>query len=231
LRGSARVESRRLPGLRGAVLAATRIDLRTTIRHLERLALLDVRVFDDIRDDPSATYPALAIAAGSTLLLGLGGWLWWVTSGLGEHGAVFVKSVLLGSVFSLALWLVWLLVVYALMQRLARTTLRVDELVRAAGFASAPLALGVLMVVPPISFGTGIVAIVAWVLLTQAALEKVSGLSGGVPMLANAAGFAVWAIGMSLLSTGTNQLAPGPFLAESIWNALTSLQFSRTVVG
>ncbi len=204
--------------------------MRTTSHYLQRLALLDVRVFDDIRADRSATVPALAIVAVSTFMLGLGGWLWWLTSGLGETGAVFVKSVLLGSMFSVALWLVWLLVVYAVMQRLARTSVRVDELVRAAGFASAPLALGVLMVIPPISFGTGLLAVVAWVLCTQAALEKVSGLSGGVPMLANAAGFAVWAIGMALLSTGTNQLAPGPFLAESIWNALTSLQFSRTVI-
>jgi hypothetical protein len=26
---------------------------------------------------------------------------------------------------------------------------------------------------------------------------------------------------MSLLATGTNQIGPGPFLAESIWDAVT----------
>jgi hypothetical protein len=208
-------------------VAATRIALRSTAQQLHRLAMLDVRVFDDVRTDPTATIPAIAVAAGSTLLLGIGGWLWWITSGLGDDRAVFVKSVLLGTIFSIVLWLVWLLIVYELMQRLAHTTVRVDQLVRAAGFAAAPLSLGVLMVIPQLSFGIGLLAIASWVLFTQAAIERVSGISGGVPMLANAAGFAAWAIGMSLLSTGTNQLAPGPFLAESIWNALTALEFSR----
>lgn len=212
-------------------MAATRLPLRNTALHLQRLAMLDVRVFDDVRVDPRATLPAIAVMAVSTFLLGLGGWLWWITSGLGDSTSVFVKSVVLGTVFSTVLWLAWLLVVYLVMHRLARTMVSVDQLVRAAGFASAPLALGVFMVIPPFSFGIGLVAIVAWVLLTQAAIERVSGLAGGVPMLANAAGFAVWAIGLSLLSTGANPLAPGPFLAESIWNALTSLEFARTVAG
>ena len=210
-------------------MAASRLPLRTTALHLQRLAMLDVRVFDDVRVDPTATLPAIGVAAGSTFLLGIGGWLWWLTSGLGDTRAVFIKSVVLGTVFSMALWLVWLLVVYLVMQRLARTTVNVDQLVRAAGFATAPLALGVLMVVPPFSFGIGLLAIGAWLLLTQAAIERVSGLAGGVPMLANAAGFGIWALGLALLSTGANPLAPGPFLAESIWNALTSLDFARAV--
>jgi hypothetical protein len=168
-----------------------------------------------------------------------------------------VKSVLLGSVFSLALWLGWLLVAYTLIQRLAGMTVPVDQLVRGAGFAAAPLALGVLMVLPAISFGVGVVAVAAWLLLTQQAIERVTALRGGVPLLANAAGFAVWASwfvavasrdmppaqtakpaalavwagGMSLLATATNQLAPGPFLAEAIWEALASLDLSRGIVG
>lgn len=212
-------------------MAATRLPLRTTALHLQRLAMLDVRVFDDVRVDPRATLPAIAVATFSTLMLGLGGWLWWVTSGLGDGASVFVKSVLLGTAFSMVLWLAWLLVIYLVMHRFAHTMVSVDQLVRAAGFASAPLALGVLMVIPPFSFGIGLIAIAAWLLLTQAAIERVSGLAGGVPMLANAAGFAVWAIGLSLLSTGTNPLAPGPFVAESVWNALTSLEFARSVAG
>jgi hypothetical protein len=30
-----------------------------------------------------------------------------------------------------------------------------------------------------------------------------------------------------LISTGANPLAPGPFLAEAIWDALTGLEFTR----
>ncbi|MBM3141069.1 MAG: hypothetical protein FJZ92_12900 [Chloroflexi bacterium] len=183
-----------------------------------------------MRVDRDATLPAVGVAACSTVLLGLGGWLWWVTSGLGDARAVFLKSVIIGSTFSLMLWLVWLLIVYVLMERLARTQVRVDELVRAAGFAAAPLGLGVLMVVPPISFGVGLVAVGAWLLFTQSAIERVSGISGGVPILANAAGFAAWAVGMALLSNGAHPLAPGPFVAEAIWDAITSLDVARAAV-
>ena len=40
-------------------------------------------------------------------------------------------------------------------------------------------------------------------------------------LVANLAGFGAWAVIMSLLATATNQTAPGPFLAESIWEAVT----------
>src|SRR5690606_6378888 len=118
-------------------------------------------------------------------------------------------------------WLLWLLVVYAVLQRLARITVPVDQLLRAAGFAALPLALGVLMVVPSVSFGVGLVALAGWVALTQVAIERTVGVSSGAVIVANLAGFAAWAIVMSLLATGSNQVAPGPFLAESIWDAIT----------
>jgi hypothetical protein len=212
-------------------MALPRLAIHTTRLHLRRLVALDLAVFEDLRYDESATVPALVIAAGSTLLLGLGGWLWWFLSGFGDLAAVFAKSVVLGSAFSVALWLAWLLVVYAVIQRLSGTIVQVDQLVRAAGFAAAPLALGLLMVVPAISFGVGLVAVGAWFVLTYAAVERVTGIHGGVPLLANAAGFAVWAAGMSLLSTGANPLAPGPFLAEAIWDALASLELVRGSLG
>ena len=177
-----------------------------------------------MRDDPDATIPALVVAAGSMLLLGLGGWLWWVVSDLSDTGSVFLKSVVLGSVFSLGLWLVWLLVAYAVLQRVAAVTVPAERLLRCAGFAATPAALGVQMVVPAVSFGVGLVAVGAWLLLTQVAIERAAGIGGATAMLANAAGFAAWALGMSLLSTGSNQFGVGPFLAESIWEALTGIE-------
>lgn len=175
-------------------------------------------VFDEVRYDASATLWSLLVAAGSMALLGTGGWLWWIVSGFGDRGTVFLKSVVLGTLFSLLVWLVWLLVVYALLQRLAGVTVQIDQLLRAAGFATVPLALGVFMVVPAISFGIGLLALGGWLLATQTAIERASGASTGTVMLANLAGFATWVVIMSLLSSGSNQLAPGPFLAEAIWD-------------
>ena len=204
--------------------------LTTTLSRLSRLARLDLRIFDEVRDDPNATIPALVVAVASVLLLGLGGWLWWLLSGLGDTGSVFLKSVVLGCAFALGLWLVWLLVAYAVLQRVTAVTVPADRLLRCAGFAATPAALGVFMVIPAVSFGVGLLAIGAWLLLTQVAIERTSGIGGATAMLANAAGFAVWALGMSLLSTGSNQFGVGPFLAESIWEALTGFDAGRDFI-
>ncbi|MEZ4554036.1 MAG: hypothetical protein AB7L91_10290 [Dehalococcoidia bacterium] len=155
----------------------------------------------------------------------MGGWLWWLLSGLGdvrESDSVFVKSVLFGSIASLGLWGVWLLIVVALMQRFAGTIVPIEPLLRAAGLAAAPLGLGILMAVPVISFGIGLFAIVGCVLFTQAAVERVTGVRGGEVIFANLVGFIVWSVLLSLLTTSNNQFAPGPFLAESLWDLVAS---------
>ena len=212
-----------LPGREAALTA--------TFARLRRLALLDLSVFDDVRGDATATVWSLVVAASSMALLGTGGWLWWVASGFGTPGAVFLKSVVLGTLASLLMWLVWLLVVYALLQRLTGVSVPVEQLVRAAGFATAPLAVGVLMVVPAISYGVGLLALGAWLLATQVAIERASGVSGGAVMVANLAGFAAWAVLISLLTTASNQLGQGPFVAESIWDALSGYEAGRAVLG
>ena len=194
--------------------------LATTITRLRRMLALDLTVFDEVRRDPRATSSSLVVAAGSMLLLALGGWLWWVRSDLGDAGTVFLKSVLIGTLFSLALWLVWLLAAYAVLQRVARLTVRIEELLRCAGLATLPLALGLLMVVPAISFAAGLFAVAAWVLTTQIAIDRCAPTAGGAGVLANLAGFAIWAVAMSLLATAGDPLAPGPFLADSLWEAV-----------
>ncbi len=193
-----------------------------TFERLQRVAQLDASVFDDIGADARATAPAIAVAATSMALLGVGGWLWWWASGLQELDSVFIKTVVLGTLFSLAMWLSWLLVVYLVLQRIEHVQVEIEPMLRAAGFACAPLALGVLMVIPGISFGVGIMALGGWAVTTHTALRRATGVEGGSLVLANVAGFGVWAIVMSLLATGSNQIAPGPFLAESIWDAVTA---------
>lgn len=178
-------------------------------------------MLDEVRIDPHATRPALAVAAVSMLAFGLGGWLWYLRAGFGSAGEVLVKSALLGTLFSAALWLVWLLVVFAVLQRVARVTVPVDQLLHAAGFATLPLVLGLLMVVPGVSFGAGLLALGGWLLATQAAIDRCAPSAGGVTVLANLAGFAVWLAAMSLLAMNGDPLAPGPFLADAAWDALS----------
>lgn len=194
----------------------------TTLLRLRRLLALDVRVLDEVRLDATATVPALVVAVVSIALLGTGGWLWWMASGLESRGAVFLKSVVLGTGFATAAWIVWLIVAYAVLHRLAGIAIDVGALLRAAGFACLPLMLALGMAVRPVAFGIGVTAIAGWVAATQIALQRAAGRTGGDVFLANLAGFGAWAIVMSLIATATNQTAPGPFLAESIWEAVTS---------
>ncbi|MEI7925875.1 MAG: hypothetical protein WCI61_06780 [Chloroflexota bacterium] len=193
-----------------------------TLERLRRLATLDLGVLDEVRLDASATLPAVLVALGSIAMLGLGGWFWWIASGLGERWPVFLKSVVLGTGFAGAAWIVWLIVAYIVLNRLAHVALDVGALLRAAGFAALPLSLALLMAIRPVAFGIGLTALAAWVATTQVALQRTSGRTGGEVVVANLAGFAAWAVIMSLLASATNQTAPGPFLAESIWEAVTS---------
>ena len=192
-----------------------------TLQRLRRLAMLDLRVLDEVRLDPAATLPAVLVAIGNIALLGLGGWFWWMASGLGDRWGVLLRSVLLGTGFAAAAWIVWLIVAYLVLIRLSKVALDVGALLRTAGFASMPLALGLLMAVRPIAFGVGLTALAAWVAATQIAVQRASGRTGSEVFVANIAGFAAWAVIMSLLASATNQTAPGPFLAESIWEAVT----------
>ena len=186
-----------------------------------RLAAPERGLLPGVRPGSPAT--ALLVAAGSMLLFGLGGWLWWWTSGLGDIATVFAKTVLFGAFASFGLWLGWLIIVYAILERLTGRTVRVELLLREAGYATAPLGLGVLMVLPGLAFGIGLFAIGVWVLAMQTAVERATGERGSVVLMANAAGFALWALVLTLLSTGSHPLAPGPFVAESVWEAVVRL--------
>jgi hypothetical protein len=193
----------------------------STLRRLRRLAMLDLRVLDEVRLDAAATLPAVLIAVVNLALLGVGGWLWWVVSGLGDRWGMLLKSVVLGTGFAAAAWIVWLIVATVVLNRLTRIAVDVGALLRAAGFATLPLSLALLMAVRPIAFGIGVTALAAWFAMTQIALQRASGRAGSEALVANLAGFAAWAVIMSLLASATNQTVPGPFLAESIWEAVT----------
>lgn len=198
---------------------------------LRRLISLDLSVFDEVRDDDAATIPALVVAACAMMLLGFGGWLWWVSSGFGDAGSVFLKSVVFGTVASLLLWLVWMLVVYQLLLRIGDVAVPVERLVRVSGFATTPLAFGVFAALPAVSFGVGILAVSGWLLFMQVAIERIAGIRSGLVMLANLSGFASWVVLMSLVTTASNQLGPGPFLAESIWDMISGYEVGRSLLG
>src|SRR5687767_1600300 len=115
-----------------------------------RLAKGDTTVFDEVKNDVQQTVPALVIAVASILIFAFGGFLWWVFKDYPEKGETFVQSFILGSIFAIALWFVWVVVTYFVITSVYRMTTDVQMLLRTMGYASVPLAIGLLMLIPAI---------------------------------------------------------------------------------
>lgn len=182
---------------------------------LQRLAKLDTSVFAEIKDDPAALIPSVIVAVAATVLSGIGGLLWWQLLGnIVDHqfGKMLVQSVLLGSVFSLALWVAWVLVVYAMLGQFFREPAELQQLVRVMGLALAPMAISVLMFVPVLDLGIALTSVALTFGLMNIAIQAVTPADPAKVLVANASGFAVWAIVSAVLVETNTWLAPGIFL-------------------
>src|SRR5579871_6702267 len=110
-----RVQAHVLPPARHNIWRLCTMDPQVAFDRLIRLLRLDTTVFEEARDDPAFTYPAIAIAAISFFIAGLGGWLWWAVEGYGNKGKVFAESTILGSIFGVILWAAWIGIAYVIL--------------------------------------------------------------------------------------------------------------------
>ncbi len=204
-----------------------RLDFAILADRLQRLVRLDTSVFEEVRQDPAATIPAVFAVTASTLLAGLGGWLWWILQDFGNipdfgsSGTVFLQSVVFGSIFCVALWIVWLLVAYVILTQLFREEADWQQMLRTMGMAAAPLALSIGLFIPGIGLGVGFASIALFFGLTTVAIQAVTPANPARVLVANIAGFAVWAIVLGLLVTSDSFLAPGIFLFDAPAEALS----------
>jgi hypothetical protein len=195
----------------------------TLIDRLLRLFKLDTSVFDEVRIDPRATVPAVFVVVASTLLAGIGGWLWWIVEGFGDAGEVFVESVILGSLFSMALWVVWLLIAWVILTQLFQEEADWQQMLRTMGMAAAPLGLSVLMFVPGVNFGVALASVALFFGLTTIAIQAVTPAGPARVLVANLAGFTIWAVVLTLLVTSNSILAPGIFIFDAPAEGLSDL--------
>ena len=200
------------------------MDVQQVIEWLRRLINLDVRVFEEVRSNPNATFPGVIIVTIAMFIAGLGGWLWWIVHDFGNSGDILVHSALVGSAIAVVLWgLVWLGLVYVLLTQVFRERAYVEQLLRVMGLAAAPLALMGLMFIPAISFGIGVAALALSFGLTNIAIQTVTTANAGRVLVANFCGFFVWAAVLTLLASASfsrlEPHAPGVFL----FNATTEL--------
>jgi len=189
---------------------------------LGRLIRLDLTVFDDVRDDASATGPAIAVVVVASFLAGLGTWLWAVVEDVADKGEVFVKATILGSIFQILLWVLWVWIAGMLLSRVFGVGADMNRLVRTMGLAFAPMAISLLVLLSVLSIPFAAIAIGATFLLTNAAIASATDAPADRVALSNLIGFAAFALILGILSNVAEWrelggLAPGIFFFNLAW--------------
>jgi len=200
------------------------VDIQEVVAWLRRLANLDMRVFDEVRTNPTATIPGVLVATVAIFLSGIGGWLWWVVQDYPRSEDVLVNSALIGSLLAVALWAIgWLGVVYFMLTQIFRERAYVEQLLRVMGLASAPLGFMLFMFIPGLSLSIGLASLVLTFGLTNIAINSVTTADPARVLVANLAGFFVWSAALTLLASASASSvepnAPGIFL----YNAISSI--------
>ena len=199
---------------------ARSVDANALIQRVRRLFMLDTTVFDEIRGDATSTVPAFIVAVVSTLLFGLGGWLWWLLqdypsgSSIPSNGEMLLRSVIIGGVISLVLWGVWLGLTYIMLTQVFRARADIQELLRVMGFAAAPLALGVLLFIPQIEWAIGLTTVVLFFGANLIAVQSATDAPAGRVLASVGAGFFVWALILAFFVGDDSVYAPGFFIFE-----------------
>jgi hypothetical protein len=183
---------------------------------LLRLAKLDLSVFDDVKDDVSATVPTLTVAVVASFLSGLGSWLWWTLEDLPDGGEVFIKSTILGSIFQVGVWFLWVYIAAMILSKGLRVPADMNRLLRTMALAFAPMSIAFLMLIAFLAIPIGAIAVGATFLLSYAALQAATDAEPHQVALANLVGFVVFAVVLGILSNisevyESGGLAPGLF--------------------
>ncbi|ADH86258.1 YIP1 family protein [Desulfurivibrio alkaliphilus] len=131
-----------------------------------RAGKLDHELYREVKEDPEALGPALNVVLLSSLAAGIG------SLQLGIIGFVT------GTAAAFAGWLVWTLIIYLVGSKIlpeARTRTSLPQLLRVAGFASAPGILRLLAGIPYLGglviFAASLWMLTAMIIATRQALD------------------------------------------------------------
>ncbi|MGE5595654.1 MAG: YIP1 family protein [Hyphomicrobiales bacterium] len=187
------------------------MDPNAVLNRVGRLARLDTTVFDEVRDDPNETLPAVIIAAISAFLAGLGAFLWWkVVPDLGSDPEnLFVNTFILGSIFLLVLFGVAALVVYVVMAQMYKTQADLQSLIRVLGYASIPLAASLLMFIPFVWPVFALVPLAVLLVMMIYAVQSATGADSTQVVIASVIGLAVLVLVCGIIATASDDAPMG----------------------
>ena len=201
------------------------------VARIRRALLLDESVFVEVRDDAAFTLFALGAAAAAVVIGAIGSFLWGRVVLDNTPSGFFFDTIFLGSIFLFVLWLIGAIVTYLVLVQLYREEVTSDGFARVVLLCHVPFALSLLVFLPEIGFGFGVLAIAAMFFYSnfglRAAYPNIEPLR---VMLSVLGGFAVWTMILPILISSSNAWAPGAFVFE--WaGAVAKSAFSSTSIG
>jgi hypothetical protein len=188
---------------------------------LRRAFTLEEDAWVELRDNASFTGICGGLAAAVALLGGLGAWLWGVFNLTSTPDGFFVDTVILGTIFTLLLLAGWFVITYVILVQVFRVTIALDALIRVFAVAIVPLALGFLVFIPELNFWIALSSIAFTLGLLAFALRAAFSVTRMQAIQATLAGFAVFAIVLSLLITANDIFATGAFVFEATEDGVT----------
>lgn len=189
------------------------MDPNVILSRVMRLARLDTTVFDEVRDNVQELVPALIVLGACSLLAGLGGALYWtiVPSDYIEPGKVWLNTLLLGSIFFAVMYIVAALVIYVVLAQLFKVSADLQSLLRTLGYASFPVSLSVLMLLPVLWPAFALVPLALLLVMMIYAVQAATTADSNQVVMATGVGFAVMVLilGIISLSSGSGDAPIG----------------------
>jgi hypothetical protein len=184
------------------------------IERIRRALSLEQAAFEEVRDDAAFTPFAVGMTVAAIVAAGLGSFLWGDTVLDYKPDGWFVDTLILGSIFTILLFMAGVGVTYVVLAQVYREIVAPDALVRVVALGYAPFVLGFLVFIPEIGFGFGILSIAAMFFYT------VFGLRAAYPaiapmriVIAVSLGFALWSMILPLVGEyPDNNFATGVFV-------------------
>lgn len=200
--------ARTRPGVSGALT-----NLRRSMQLLRRLLRGELEVLREVADNPADTRAALLLVALTALAAGLGAWFWMALAADGASvGGGALRLVALGGLAGVAAWALSVGASWWALRRICDVRIEFLRLARPLALAGAVGIAQLALLFVPISFAIGLATVVAWFLMSAAAVRAAApGLDDRSTYIAVGAGFGVWAIFLSILASAAG-VAPGLFV-------------------
>lgn len=126
-----------------------------------------------------------------------------------EPDGVFLNTLLLGSIFTLAMYGVGALVIYVVLAQMFKLQVDLLSLVRVMGYAAIPMALWVLMFIPMLYPLFAIMPIALLMVMMIYAVQSVSGADSTEVVIASGVGLAVMVLVLGFFAQAGNDAPIG----------------------